>query len=491
MRRSDQASDARGRIWLLGALALYWVFVLGVLRCGVPDPADDTWEYGLAARQLLAGHGWRTTMIHPPLWSFHAPDGTIPLLIHGPLLPAVFAAVFRLLGERAIAWTAWGAAVSAWLAAWLTERVCRRFFGAAAAATAAIALTLSPHMLNAVTHDVAMCAGAMLLALIMDLTMRERPNAVVVGAAVGLALLVRPEFLPLAIALPFLVPALRSWWSYAAPALACVVPWAGHQYLATGIIGFNLSTALFLSYTKTWPGLAVLQDFALTPARLRSELWNARAELVSKWLFTAPRALRHVLQAPSAWTSWLAFAGAFRLLRDRPWRLAAGLVVAGMVIPFVFMTLTERNPRLLIPFLPLFAIALAAGVAWIVERRWLGISGVTAMALVTLLALASTIPACLKEWREAHALEPWLAAERAALEERGAVGEGQPLMFSDRPDFVSWITRRPVIGVSREQYLHLAKGDLRGDLPDPGLDRDTWFHREGLSPGGTAAELGY
>ena len=36
-------------------VAGYWLLDLIVLRAGVPAPLDDTWEYGVAARHLLAG----------------------------------------------------------------------------------------------------------------------------------------------------------------------------------------------------------------------------------------------------------------------------------------------------------------------------------------------------------------------------------------------------------------------------------------------------
>ena len=47
--------------WLLATLALataFWAFDLTVLRAGVPDPLDDTWEYGVVARSLAEGSGF-------------------------------------------------------------------------------------------------------------------------------------------------------------------------------------------------------------------------------------------------------------------------------------------------------------------------------------------------------------------------------------------------------------------------------------------------
>ena len=63
-------------------------------------------------------------------------------------------------------------------------------------------------------------------------------------------------------------------------------------------------------------------------------------------------------------------------------------------------------------------------------------------------------------------------------------------MFSDMPDFVCWETRRTVVGVSREEYERLRTEVPQPGHPDPGLDRDTWFHRPGpFAPGGTAKQV--
>ena len=91
---------------LLGALLIattFWVFDLGSLHGGIPSPLDDTWEYGVAARHLLAGDGYRTGVIHPPLWTLRDSAITVPLLIHGPLAPAIVAPLVLARGAKAIA----------------------------------------------------------------------------------------------------------------------------------------------------------------------------------------------------------------------------------------------------------------------------------------------------------------------------------------------------------------------------------------------------
>ena len=77
--RAMPATRIRAHRWLLVTLALasaFWAFDLAGLRAGVPDPLDDTWEYGVVARSLIEGRGFRTQVIHPPLWSLRDSSST-------------------------------------------------------------------------------------------------------------------------------------------------------------------------------------------------------------------------------------------------------------------------------------------------------------------------------------------------------------------------------------------------------------------------------
>ena len=117
------ATRIRAHSWLLATLALaaaFWALDLAALRAGVPDPLDDTWEYGVVARSLIEGHGFRTQVIHPPLWSLRDGANTVPVLIHGPLLPLLLAPRVRLYGPRALDWMPVLAAEFVLLAAFLT-----------------------------------------------------------------------------------------------------------------------------------------------------------------------------------------------------------------------------------------------------------------------------------------------------------------------------------------------------------------------------------
>src|SRR5439155_2449701 len=131
------------------------------------------------------GHGFRTTMIHPPLWPLHDGALTVPLLVHGPLLPLLGAPLLALGGAAALDRVAWLAAAFAIAAAVFTACAVARSAGGTAGALAAALVTLSPVLVRMVHHDVAPAAGACAIAIAFDALARPRPRAFVAGLALG------------------------------------------------------------------------------------------------------------------------------------------------------------------------------------------------------------------------------------------------------------------------------------------------------------------
>ncbi len=507
-------------LWLaavLALVALFWALDLVVLRAGVPDPLDDVWEYGVTARQLLAGHGFRTTVIHPPLWGLRDAGLSVPVVIHGPLLPVLGAPALAALGPGALDRVAWVAAVLAFLTAVLLFRAGTRHFGPAAGAAAALLFTLAPLTVHAVNHDVSLLAGALLLLLAFDLLAREHPHPVGAALLLGLGALVRPE---MALALPGLAM-LAGGSGTLVLVLGLVVvagPWWWHNLRAAGSPFFNLSSYLVVGYSEQWPGIRVLRDFALTPDRWPRVLVEAWPWLPQKALANLPHALKRALLAPALLTGWLAVAGiVVGIARaSTRWMVVAALLIA--LVPIGVMSLTLYDGRYLVPFLPLWAMAAAVGAEWL--WRFLPRVGRSSLwvAVLVALMLPSTIPALLGEARQARALEARLARERAALAARvtpaarltrlTALGLERPapvvdappprLMFSDTPDFVAWTTGRPTVWVTRAEYERLPlpppprppgraggrdalSAEVRlpaptDTLPARGGPADTWFH---------------
>ncbi|HEY2956153.1 MAG TPA: hypothetical protein VGK89_12985 [Candidatus Eisenbacteria bacterium] len=470
----------RGLLLTLVLAASFWAFDLGALRTGVPDPLDDTWEYGVAARSLIEGRGFRTQVIHPPLWSLRDRAHSVPLLIHGPLLPLALAPRIRLFGPRALDLVPVLAAELALLAAYFVYRLGARAFGAPVGAAAAALWTLAPLTLRAVHHDVALAAGAALLAGALDLLLRPRRYAALAGAVLGIGYLVRPEML---LAAPVLAAlAGRRWWSLALGFVACALPWWVHNAAAAGSPFFNLSSYLAIGYWDGRPGLSVLRDFDLAPARWPEALRHALPSLPAKWLDFFPHAAKRALMAPSAATGWLAVVGLGAALREPATRRIAAGTLGLAAIPVAIMTVTLYDSRYLTPFLPLWALAAAIGartLAGALPGR--ARHAAVWMAALAALALPATVPAERNAAREARVLERRLAFERAALAPLAGGGKGGALLFSDLPDFAAWTAERPVVWLTREEYERLpAAGEPNpGGLPVRDAEAETWFHVAG------------
>ena len=482
--------------WLLAVasfVAVYWIADLAVLRAGPPHPLDDIWEDGVAARQLLAGRGFRTTMIYPPLWGLRDPATlTVPLLVHGPLLPLALALPLRLAGPGLLDHLAWVAAVLASITAYQVFRLAARWFGESVGAAAALLLTVSPILLDAVHHSLSVVVGGNLLLLAVDLAVREAPRPLLAGFSLGLGYWVRPELL---LAAPILagLAGLRGTSRAARLALGFAAPagaWWWHQWAVSGMPLFNLSSYTLLGSTNAHPGHSVMRDFDLPSDRWPAALHAELPGLWRKWVAFSPRAARHAATALGATLGWLAPVGAWAMLRTRERRgpAMAGTLIA--LIPVATMTLALPVKLYLVPCLGLYAVAAARGAEWLLAqrgllpgdpRRW--------VAALGLVAALSSVPALLRVAREGRLAATLLAAERSGLESAAAEAKGPRLMFSDRPDFVAWTTGRATLWMEREEYQRLYPPDGAADtlrrygLPAGRDPAATWFHDGYWAPG--------
>jgi hypothetical protein len=496
--------------------ALYWIIDLGVLRAGIPAPLDDTWEDGIIARLLWSGQWLRSHMLYPPLWGMRDADTlSIPVLVHGPLLPFLLAPPVRWGGPLVLDHVAWIGALFAWLTAWQVHRLASRTYGDAVGAAAALLFTLSPVVLEAVHHSLSVVAGALLLVTTFDLLSRDRPRMVLAGLCAGLGYLVRPETL-LAVPLLLLLPAKPEPGDrrrFLLVFLACGSWWWWHHWEALRQPLFNLSSYTLIGYWGDRPEASVMRDFALTPERWPEVLRAQAPGLWRKWVAFFPHAAKHALEIPAAPTGWLALVGLTWALRNPRTRRSAACALMLGAIPMASMTLAAYQRLYLVPVAPLWAIAAALGARTLFERlpawarrprAWLG-----ALALAS---LPATLVALRSEHDQARVLERWLAVDRAGLAERAAspANAGRP-MFSDTPDFVAWTTGRPTLWVSREEFHRLypgfggatepadasaspsaARAEASAASPVPSLPptprpEDLWFH---VDPRNPAANLG-
>lgn len=489
--------------WFLGALALaaaWWTLDLAVLRAGVPHPSDDHWEDLLIAERLLAGDGFRTPMIYPPLWSLRDAADTVPVLVHGPLLPLLTVPALALLGPGALDSTALPAALAAMLALVPIYRLGARTFGPAAGAAAAGLFTLSPVTLGAVHHSGSVVAGAALAAFVLDLLLRPVPRALAAGAVAGLAYLVRPEML---VAFPVL--AALAWRPGGANGRAIgalllgfllfAAPWWAHHARAVGSPFFNLTSYTLVGFWGARPDVSVMQDFALPPSRWPEVMRAELPGMTAKWIAFFPRAVKHLLSFPSGGTGWLVAAGVIAAVW-RPRRFGPDvaatrrLAIAALLLsalPLASMTLTVPQPLYVMTFAALFAVAAAAGASVVVDalpvwarrpRAWTG-------ALALVMALAA-LPALRAAAEEARMLERRIRMERTALGHAfPRHAPGPRVIFSDTPDFAAWVTGRPAIWTTREAFdrLYAAHDPAAPRFGLPPRDSVAgWFHRDFRDP---------
>lgn len=502
MARHDappQVSEAGSRALAIAlAIALlYWIVDLAILRSGTPHPLDDLWEDALIAQRLLAGDGFRTTMLYPPLWGLRDPAAlTIPVLVHGPLVPLLIAPLLLLFGAGVVDHLAWLGAAGALGAAFCAGRLAQRAAGSTAAVVTVLLVTLSPVMLDAVHHSHSVALGAFALAAAMDALMRERPLGITAGLALGIGYLTRPELM---LAAPLLILGAGLHWAaaarFVAAFVACALPWWIHHALVAGSPFFNLSSYTLLAYSREHPGPSLMRDFALTPDRWPHLLAQEYGLVAGKVVESLPRAVKRLALTPTPLTGWLVAAGLLLwLARPGFRRIAAALFLAGLV-PLATMALTVPQKLYVVPFVPLYALGAAVGTRalheWFGGRLW---NGRTWAAIAIGLAVASAVPALMVARHEGRMSRELLASERAALGAVRADARVTPPepMFSDRPDFVAWTTGRPAFWVTEEEFDVLYPLDASPVARPEGLParrdaRGTWFHDGHWATGRRAA----
>lgn len=494
-RAVPRPAASAARPWLRGILlisALFWILDLGILRAGVPHVLDDLWEYGVGARSLLAGLGFRTLVIHPPLWSLRDAATTVPILVHGPLLPMLLAPWIGMFGAGALDGAAWLTAAFAVLAAFAIFRLGARFISPPVGAAAALLWTLSPLTIHAVHHDPALVVGAALIAVAADLVLREAPLALAAGLMLGLACLARPEMLWGA---PLLVSAAprRAWPGAAVGFVLCMSGWWWHDTVATGQPFFNLSSYLVLGYSDRWPALTILRDFDLPPRAFPSAVLHGIPAIVVKAFRFLPHAIKRALMVPSGATGWLAAFGlvaAYTRPRQKMLALAGARIA---IVPIAVMCLTLYDERYLVPFLPFWALGSARGIETLASfLPWWGRRPRTWIGLLLLLLLPSTLPTLTEEASAARELRSRLFMERAGLRAKfgvpsrpaSASDASRATLVSDTPDFVAWTTGRPVVWMSHAEWESFPRTEAAGGaaaapgIPAPPDSARTWFHED-------------
>nr|WP_321983614.1 glycosyltransferase family 39 protein [uncultured Lichenicoccus sp.] len=258
----------------------------------------------------------------------------------------------------------------------------RRLSGAAPAAGATALAAVAPIWVRASEEFMSETALIPALALALWCLVREtepvRPRylPVLMGAALGLGLLAKFSFIPLAaVFVPML--ALSAWrrgnWSGLLTVLlvAALMAWPFYAY-------DGLRYIAYAHFAATWP-LDRMPGRGLTYARnYLAEL--AHSDVGSPDLLLLPvvlvLAIRAMLRSPDGWSDRHRFIG-----------IACGLMLAFTVLPHIFGN--NQNTRLLVGALPVLALFLAAGSG---PRLGLAMGTVAAVQAVLMLGLIVTGP---------------------------------------------------------------------------------------------------
>lgn len=435
-------------------LAHAWLVVV------LPDAARfsfDSAEYALAGRTWLETGRLMTPFVHPAALGA-SPGPPYPLLAGHPLVPALDAAAFALLGQDPLV-TLLPALIAYVATVLLTARLAWALTRSNAAAFAAgLAFAVTPWALRFASEGLSEMPFAALFtaALWLLWELPERPRPFVLGAVLGLAHLTRPVLVPL---LPVLLPAIVLLAPRAArvPTLVRVllvfVPLAAltalYKAFASGSAFHDVGGYLLL--TGTSPEYVVARLNRMTPPPDGLAWLRAHPELFLEKLVRGARSIAY-----GAWTQggrWPGLLAAFAIARALIGREARArayaLAVAGLCALLVLLgSATVADPRMLFPLLP---VGIALGMSALVRAAELAGQGrrnVVAVATAAVVVLSAW--PLVREWRAAATAG---APPRSAYHEHEWRGIGnlvsvmlplRGLVASDAAPWIAWFTGLPV-----------------------------------------------
>jgi hypothetical protein len=361
----------------IAAVAAGWTIVAGVAFGTFVAGGADSSGYLNQARLFAQGHVVESSRVPDrlpwredgykvvPLGYRPAADRTYLAPTYPPGYPLLMAAAF--LVDARVAYLI--VPLSGMLAVWITFALGRRLRLPCAGAAAALLLAVSPTFLYQLVQpmsDVPVTA-AWLLALYLSRG-ATISSAALSGTAAGLAVLIRPNLLPLAgiICLACAMSDANERWRRAVAALAPIVP-------ALAVLGLIQSTRYGSSFAS---GYGAFHDlFGLT------NVWP-NLERYPRWMFeTHTPLIGFVVVAPL----WLARRGKDRWFLLLLWAFAIAVVAA--YLPYVyFQTFEWTYTRFLLPAIPIMWLLLAAPFDLLGDRMNPKTRATAAVLLVLLLA---------------------------------------------------------------------------------------------------------
>ena len=420
----------------------------------------DALLHGDLARHLAAGDGHVSGFIYPI--SLIVPSlATLPQphFLYQPGYAATLAPAMMLFGARDAVLLAVNVAL-VWLLLPMTYVFTRRLFGSAAALLATVLLaldtTVAANIRNAGTEILTMLVVLGMAWLLLDPPTSGRAFAL--GVVVGVAYLVRPNLVVLALPV--------AWWLWRAGAASRVVPmilgalvvagpWVIRGWLITGRPGFSLYPIANLAFeTPTFPGTTATYG-DLVPRGLLFMLTQHPGDLAHKVQRLT------VYYARQVWFTvnpvvMLAFVAALVTRTGSPAaKRLAGFTAFGLVVASASAVLIAGEPRYLAPFAPLL-IALGAGATVRVAERAAPAYRRVALVLVACALLAIPVVRTAQDLVRAPAAR-WHDPNLAALTELTTPAD---VIVTDIGRGVTWYTGRTTVQSPRDAAT-LAQVDAR------------------------------
>jgi hypothetical protein len=450
---------------LLGIGALALVLVHAQLTMFGPDAERftfDSAEYALAGRAWLETGRLVTPYAHPAVLA-SMPGPPFPLIAGHPLVPALDAIAFAMLGAKPEATLA--PAMVAYVACVLL--VARLALGLGGSRTAALGAgagfaVSSWALVYALEGRSEMPYAALLTAaLVLLWEMPRAPRPLWLGVTLGLSQLARPVTVPLLPALGlglwFLAPRadrVRCMWLALAgflplAALTGLYKWAtlGNPFADVG--GYLLLTGVS-------PEFVVSRINRMTPPPDALAWVRANPGLYADKVLHSVRVMVYgAWDASGRWAGSLAvFATGLAFARgEGPARVFAGMLAGAFALLVLLSSATVPDVRMLFPLFPA-GVALSFAVIARLANGF-GPRGWPAVGLATVLAVLCGAVPLVRQWRAIAGADP-TSLGFTATEWRGLERQVAPLLppdslvASDAAPWIAWGTRRPATLVPLE-----------------------------------------
>jgi 4-amino-4-deoxy-L-arabinose transferase-like glycosyltransferase len=445
-----------GILFGLGFVFLYLVFLAGHFA-GLADPS--AMDYAQVARRVVHGQGFTTSFLRPYSLMQFPSVSEQPETASPPLHICLTAAMMKLVGTTSKA-AALASGVPFLLTLPLVFFLGRRFFDIRTAALAMVLVGTSDVCLRLSISGIEVPLGG-LLATALFLVMAgfasaehlRRPLAVGAGALCALLYLTNYlwlAFLPPALVFVIAIAGRPSRWRFVGLALFGFVVVCSPWWLRNGIAFRNpfytTASKRLIMDTRSHPGNTLLRRCEDEPMSYPLYVIHRPHEIVQKAGEAAQRMYTALPELVGLWVLPFLVAAALVVLGSREFEVMRLTLYLAFALVAVGLMLTGLASRLLMPFVPVFAVIAAGQFMRLLDGRTKGLStraqrtwqwtGVACLLALHWFPLTRSLA-------PGSGLVPEESAPARAATDIGSIIDGPVL--TDAPWVVAWVSDRPAI----------------------------------------------